>query len=325
MSTSVRLVTRSTSFAVDQLEARQRRAIEVLLQSESPRVAAEQLGIPCSTLGRWLADETFRRAYVELRREAVFAQIELLEGGRTPGEPPGSDAQGAGDDLTVLAPPAGGDSATGICPIDPAEAAACAGSEASPDPEPARLALLDPHASAEPELPDRLGPPISYVRAVKILGEATSSYEVGSVVLAFARKYWQRVVLLGRRRGALCGWLGHGEGIRGAAMSAVLVPLEPPSVFQHVCAKGVVHYGKLPARAIEQRFLESLDHQCAPSVSLVFPIPVGEKTAAVLYCDAGSSPSPPGDISELYQLGFEFSVAFERILRLRKARAAASA
>lgn len=274
-------------------------AIAALLGATSIHVAANEAGVTSECLRQWLDQPDFRQAYLAARRQAISEAIDELY----------VEAPNLADGMQQRPLRPRRDSSARRLPkaVEPSDPAL--------DAQPSNQ---EPPLGWPPREPWPVSPrELSFHRAMTILSEAEGTDAVADLAVAFARRYWRRVMLLARRGAALQVWAARGEGM-GTLVVPFALPLTSGSVFAEVVETGRVFMGSLSTHEPSNLLLESIGEVQAPQAVFIYPVAIGGKVACLLYGDSGSGEHEEVDLSELYRLGEALCGTLERLVRRRK-------
>jgi len=194
------------------------------------------------------------------------------------------------------------------------------GVEGLPD-EPVRRA---PEAPPAPEALDRSAPPrwtLEQARAA--LAGAKHRDEVVVAALRYARDFFEFAALFAVARDAIAGHdaLGLEDGTRDLARSVALYASEP-GVLRTVLETGGPYLGPVTREPGTDAILLGLARG-SPRTVLVFPVLVRGRVVCLIYADNGEAPVSARRLGDLLTALAGVGVAFERVLREQKKRAAA--
>ncbi len=144
-------------------------------------------------------------------------------------------------------------------------------SEPAPEPEPVPAAV---------PAPDQTPVPVSPAQA----GEPPSRDAIGAALVARLAVDFSRVLLLAVRANRLTGWLGAGADISLDTLASLAIAPEPTSILTTVRDRAPFFRGPLPNlpshHALAAVWGGRLPEDCA-----LLPLPVGGRTAALVYLD----------------------------------------
>lgn len=160
--------------------------------------------------------------------------------------------------------------------------------------------------------------PTSLAAATALLDEATERDEIGRVLLAFLRQFFDRVLLLAVRSDGVHGWLGAGDGVDRERLEDLAIPFDRPSVFLNLRHGSPLHLGPLPPMPAHRPLLAALGGGDPPGPCLLLPVRLGERLAAVIYCDREGAPVGGVDLDGLRRLTEQASIALERRISLKR-------
>ncbi len=168
-------------------------------------------------------------------------------------------------------------------------------------------------AEVEPEeIEDRLH------RAARALQHAEIRDEIADVLLEFCAPYFQRRMLLIRRRDLIVGWRGEGEGVLADMVRGIWIHTKEPSVFLSVSGTGF-WLGPLPPLPPNQNLVLGLGGE-RPKDCVVLPITLMSKIVCYLYGDNMDQSVAGAPLAELRRLAAKAAVAFEVYILKNKIR-----
>lgn len=174
------------------------------------------------------------------------------------------------------------------------------------------------HAAPGPTAAPAGREPTSLAAAAALLEEATGRDEVGRVLLAFLRQFFDRVVLLAVRSDGVRGWLAAGDGVDRERLEDLAIPFDRPSVFLNLRQGSSLHLGPLPPMPAHRPLLAALGGGDPPGPCLLLPVRLGERLAAVIYGDREGAPVGGVDLDGLRRLTEQASIALERCISLKR-------
>ncbi len=142
--------------------------------------------------------------------------------------------------------------------------------------------------------------------------------EIGDVLLAFCAPYFQRRLLLVRRKEQIIGWRGEGDGVDRASVRAIEIPISAPSVFLGLTEGTSFWLGPLPALAANQPLVKGLGG--APKDCVVLPVLLRSRVVCFLYGDNGEDGVTGVPMAELRRLASKAGVAYEVYILKNKIR-----
>jgi hypothetical protein len=145
--------------------------------------------------------------------------------------------------------------------------------------------------------------------------------DIADAMLGFCAPLLRRRMMLVQSRGAIVGWRGEGAGVDPAAVRAISIPADEPSVFSGLLRGVEFWLGPLPAMPHNADLTMALGGP-APRDCLILPVRVKDKTVCFLYGDnqdAGVAGLPLG---ELRRLAAKAGIAFQVYLLKGKLRRA---
>lgn len=140
---------------------------------------------------------------------------------------------------------------------------------------------------------------------------------MGYLLVSYLRQSFERVILFGARPAGMVGWMGDGEGLEPAAVTAFSLPFDKPSIFLNLRQGSAFHLGPLPPLPGHRPLLRLLGG-AAPAECLLLPIRIGERMVAAVYCDHGAEPLGSVDLEALRGLTQRAAEALERCILLKR-------
>jgi len=148
------------------------------------------------------------------------------------------------------------------------------------------------------------------------LQEARHRDEVGSLLLRYASRFLDRLVLFAVHRGRVVGWMARGSGIVVDDVQLLEQPLEQPSVFLNLHRSGAYFLGSIPPGDGNQIILQALVDP-APHEIVMLPVRVKDRAVAFLVGDSAEG-GVGVPVQELVALTTKTGVAFEILIMRRK-------
>lgn len=118
---------------------------------------------------------------------------------------------------------------------------------------------------------------------------------------------------------AINGWRGT-DPDNAARIAQISLPVELPSVFQTIYATQGHYLGPLPKNSINAKLLADMGRE-PPRAALVAPLIIGDRLAVILYADNGERGISPKRVAAVLLLTQRATLAFEQLIRKRKAAA----
>jgi HEAT repeat protein len=169
--------------------------------------------------------------------------------------------------------------------------------------------------------PDHSVPDWSLQDARAALKEASADRDrIIEVALRYGRRTFDFAAAFAVIRGAAVGWDVRGEGVDGAQISQVSIPLDSSSVFRTVALSRGSYVGPLPPDSLSKHFLELFGR--GPRTVFLFPVEVKSRLVAILYGDSGQKPLSQRRLSDFILFCQDLPGAFQELLVRRKRRAA---
>ncbi len=159
--------------------------------------------------------------------------------------------------------------------------------------------------------------PESFAAAEERLAQLDERDEVGRFLLAFLRRFFDRVVLFAVRRDGVHGWMAAGEGLAAAQPARVAVPFDRPSIFLNLERGSVFHLGPLPPLPAHGDLVDLLGGD-VPAECLLLPVRLGDRMVVVIYGDRGGKRLTGVDLEALRRLAQCVTAALERCISLKR-------
>jgi len=178
-----------------------------------------------------------------------------------------------------------------------------------------------PTAVKEPDpAPD---PPLSpegrLAKAANALQSAEIRDDIGDALLDFSKAHFTRCMLLALRGDTIIGWRGEGAEVEPAAVRAIAIPKDEPSVFSGLLQGSAFWLGPLPPMARNQELTIALGDP-PPIACLILPIKVRGKIVAFFYGDSGAQPLGSVPMADFKRLMAKTDIAFQVYLLKGKIR-----
>lgn len=174
------------------------------------------------------------------------------------------------------------------------------------------------------------------VRATLAFQNAEIRDEIGEALLDFAAEYFARRALFIARRGRIFGWMASGEGVDEAAIRAVDLDAQKPSVFFGLDDAESFWLGPLPPLPSNRALTRALagvdphgegeedgasDAEAeAPKSCVVLPVTLRGKVVCHLYGDNRDEGVAGAPVAELKRLVAKAGLAFEVYILKNKIR-----
>jgi len=203
-------------------------------------------------------------------------------------------------------------------PLSPSPEAPPALSVLPAAPLPAPLAAVEapapiPHGTPQ----DAAVAPLSFADAEERLLEPAERDDVARTLVEFARGRGYTALLLMVRRDGAAGWMGAGEGLDEAAVSALRLPHSEPSSVLALRDGAALHRGPLPPLRGNGALAALLGASAAGDL-LALPLRVRRRVVAV-FLVASARPVMPAELAdELKRLAAKASVALEMLVLKQK-------
>ncbi|MCP4658001.1 MAG: hypothetical protein GY856_21540 [bacterium] len=176
------------------------------------------------------------------------------------------------------------------------------------------LALLHSTADSGPRTAEeRLDAAADHLQRIDIRDE------IGDVLLAFCAPYFQRRLLLVRRKEQIIGWRGEGEGVDRASVRAIEIPISEPSVFLGLTESTSFWLGPLPTLPANQPLVRGLGGS-PPKECVVLPVLLRSRVVCFLYGDNGEVGVTGTPMAALRRLVSKAGVAYEVYILKNKIR-----
>ncbi len=145
------------------------------------------------------------------------------------------------------------------------------------------------------------------------LEHSTSSDDATEIGMAFVSLRWASSLLFMIKEGAALGHRGHGPNLSAAAVAAVVVPLNMPSIIAVAHeARKLVRELPIGGGAIQARLANMLG---LPEAPIAAPIIVGTKVAAILVVGDPQGDPIGTDRAELDKLCIALGAAYGRVIQ----------
>ncbi len=160
-------------------------------------------------------------------------------------------------------------------------------------------------------------PPMTREEFRTLLRGCRQRDEVGELLVAFARQYLGRVVLLAVQRDNVSGWLGGGREISLEDVQALNLPLGESAVLRSVAIRGRLYTGELGGDPGARALAEVLGPP--PPVEVVAaPLRIGNRTVAILLGDQPDGGMEGVPVTELRDAATRAGLALEILILTRK-------
>ncbi|MCP4898458.1 MAG: hypothetical protein GY906_15900 [bacterium] len=143
--------------------------------------------------------------------------------------------------------------------------------------------------------------------------------EIADALLHFCEPYLRRRMLLIVRKDQIIGWRGEGEGVEEAAIRAISIPQEEPSIFSGISQGQAFWLGPLPSMPRNLDLLLGLGGE-EPRDCVVLPVSLRSKVVCFLYGDNGGDGVGGVPVAELRRLMAKASLAFQVYILKSKIR-----
>ena len=185
------------------------------------------------------------------------------------------------------------------------------------------VAMGPPPAPAGEESPPLPSPPLSpearLARAAEALQGAEIRDDIADALLEFSRPHFARCMLLAIRGDTIVGWRSEGDDVEPAAVRAISIPKDQPSVFSGLLQGTAFWLGPLPPMTRNQDLIMALGGP-PPVGCLILPIKVRGKIVAFLYGDTGGPPLGSVPMADFKRLMAKTDIAFQVYLLKGKIR-----
>ena len=141
--------------------------------------------------------------------------------------------------------------------------------------------------------------------------------EVGRLLVEYARRHLDRVLLLSLHRGAARGWMASGEALVTDDIQTLEIPLHQSGILADLAAAPGVHVGPIPNVESHASLLEALGEP-APVEAIVLPVRVKERVIAFVMGDMPGKKIPREIIGELTDATERAGIALEILILRRK-------
>jgi hypothetical protein len=139
-------------------------------------------------------------------------------------------------------------------------------------------------------------------------------------MLGFSAPLFRRRMMLVQRQGAIIGWRGEGVGVDEAAVRAISIPTEEPSVFSGLLQGSEFWLGPLPTMPRNTDLALALGG-APPKDCYVLPVKVRDRIVCFLYGDNQADGVGGLPLAELKRLAAKAGLAFQIYLIKGKIRA----
>lgn len=152
-----------------------------------------------------------------------------------------------------------------------------------------------------------------------LLGGQLGQQEIGETLLRFMKPRFARTLVFKVQQHRICGWLGHGQGVKKDALEQLAIGLEEPSAFLALHQGAELHLGPLtpmPAhRQLAACWGGSLPRSC-----LMVPVRLRDRMVVVLYGEPADQVGDEegGAPALLQRLAQKAAMAFELCILRRK-------
>ena len=196
-----------------------------------------------------------------------------------------------------------------------------------PAPEPPRVTPAAQNQRPQPPVPEETAthedhipdPEVRLAGASQALQNVEIRDDIADALLKFCRPLFERRMLLAVRGGTLIGWRGEGTAVEPAAVRAVAIPKDQPSVFSGLLQGNSFWLGPLPTMARNQELIFALGSP-EPAACLILPIKVKNKIVGFLYGDRRDQPLGSIPMADLKRLMAKTDIAFQVYLLKGKLR-----
>ncbi|MFH0900228.1 MAG: hypothetical protein V2A73_06335 [Pseudomonadota bacterium] len=150
----------------------------------------------------------------------------------------------------------------------------------------------------------------------EVLEKLKTAADRDAIALAlvdYLASLYRRSVFFVLRKGALCGWVGKGVGVREPALRESKLILDVPSTFQDIVSMRLPFWGPIIDPPSRDFLIDALGW--APESMLAVPVSVRSRVVGVLYGDDREHEAPEEDLARLTRAAAE---ALERALLTRK-------
>lgn len=161
--------------------------------------------------------------------------------------------------------------------------------------------------------------PLNLAQATRLLSEVSERNAIARAVLRFARSSFKRCMLFSIHRGVALGWDAIGEDVDRWAFRSIMIPLEPPSIFQLVATARAHYLGGIQKTRTNIEFLRATGKQ-VPLSAFLLPVLVRGRVVNILYCDNGHKIHCHGEISDLLILAQRITRSYESLFEKKRAQ-----
>ncbi len=157
------------------------------------------------------------------------------------------------------------------------------------------------------------------LRASVALQNAEMREDIADALLDFCASILRRRMMLIIRKGVILGWRGEGDDVDPAAVRAISIPVDEPSVFLNLIHGQSFWLGPLPPMARNQDLVLALGGD-PPTQCVILPVTLRDKTVCFLYGDTPTDPAAGIPIAELRRLAGKAGLAFQVYILKSKIR-----
>ncbi len=197
--------------------------------------------------------------------------------------------------------------------------------ESEPVPEPESEPVPEPETSApsrredpDPQV-DQIGPEALLAAASLAMQNVEMRDDIADAMLGFCAPFLRRRAMLMHRQGKILGWRGEGAGVDEAAVRAIVIPADEPSVFSGLLRGVEFWLGPLPTMPHNTELVLGLGGP-PPSDCYILPVRVRDKVVCFLYGDNQTDGVAGLPLGELKRLAVKASLGFQVYLMKGKIR-----
>jgi hypothetical protein len=182
-----------------------------------------------------------------------------------------------------------------------------------PEPPPPSDSIVVPPETTE------IGPEALLRAAAHAMQNVEMRDDIADAMLGFAAPLFRRRAMLVKRQDRIMGWRGEGNGVDEAAVRAVSIPVDEPSVFSGLLSGVEFWLGPLPAMPHNSTLTLALGGD-PPKDCYVLPVRVRDRTVCFLYGDNRDDGVGGLPLAELKRLAAKAGLGFQVYLIKGKIR-----
>ena len=155
--------------------------------------------------------------------------------------------------------------------------------------------------------------------ASEALQNAEMREDIADALLHYCQPFMRRRMLLAMRGDSVIGWRGEGEGVDEAAVRAISIPVNQPSVFVGLTQGMTFWMAPLPPMPRNSELVLALGGP-GPTDCLILPVTLRDRTICFLYGDNMDRSISGAPVADLRRLTAKASLAFQVYLLKNKIR-----